>query len=247
MATNIVGTFPILNRQKSQTDEYGFDYITYEYTLKTETVDQFRPQKDDFFNGTLSRQYVNFNNSQSQSYVVENVEVTPMNGGLSALTIQTVGTKTDPSTASPKVFIRQGGPLIFGLEGSVGFNGAGAISGGGQEIEVKFMEYGGVAGENIIYQRYYTKVIPVIFRNTKLPTPASQPKAFDFTRTSENGLKNGTFGSYYGFVCKRVSTERRGALLLASVFYSEAGLAVSLGVSGGAQTSSILYDFPIYG
>ena len=73
MATNIVGTFPILNRQKSQTDEYGFDYITYEYTLKTETVDQFRPQKDDFFNGTLSRQYVNFNNSQSQSYVVENV------------------------------------------------------------------------------------------------------------------------------------------------------------------------------
>ena len=245
MATNIVGTFPILNRQKSQTDEYGFDYITYEYTLKTETVDQFRPQKDDFFDGTLSRQYVNFNNSQSQSsqsYIVENVEVTPMNGSLSALTIQTVGTKTDPATASPKVFIRQGGPLIFGLQGSTGFNGRGGIPGAGQEIEVKFMEYGGAAGENIIYQRYYTKVMPVIFRDTKLPTPASQPTGIDFTRTEEN-VKTGLSGTYYGFVCKRVLTERRGALLLVSIFYSEAGIGISL----GRGTSEILYNFPIFG
>lgn len=245
MATNIVGTFPILNRQKSQTDEYGFDYITYEYTLKTETADQLTPRKDDFFSGTLLRKYTNFNDSPSKDYVVEKVEVTPMDGGLCSLTIETVGVKSD--MPSPKVFVRQGGPLIFGLVGGISLNGTIAISGAGQEIEVKFIEYGGAAGEKIIYQLYYTNVMPAFFKGTQLPTPASPPKDFDYT-TKVNGNPEGMSGYYYGFVCKRVSTERRGAFLLASVFYSEAGYGIRNGIDGnGTPTQTQTYYFTPFG
>jgi hypothetical protein len=253
MATNIVGTFPILNRQKSQIDEYGFDYITYEYTLKTETVDQYTPQKDDVFNGVLSQSYVNFGKTPALEYlyVVENVQVTPMNGGLSTLTVQTVGTKNSPETATPKVFIRQGGPLIFGLLGGRGFEGRGAISGVGQEIEVKFMEFGGSAGENDVYQKYFTKVMPSSFRGIKLPTPASQPGFFDYTtnQSVENqvGYKIGTEVTYYGFVCKRVLTERRGSLLLVSIFFSEAGRALVWDIVQGQNTATSLYNYSIWG
>jgi len=246
MATNILGTFPILNRQKSQIDEYGFDYITYEYTLKTETVDQYTPQKDDVFNGVLSQSYVNFGKTPALEYlyVVENVQVTPMNGGLSTLTVQTVGTKNSPETATPKVFIRQGGPLIFGLLGGRGFEGRGAISGVGQEIEVKFMEFGGSAGENDVYQKYFTKVMPSSFRGIKLPTPASQPGSFDYTiNQSITGYKVGTEATYYGFVCKRVLTERRGSLLLVSIFFSEAGKALDW----NGNTATSLYNYSIWG
>ena len=59
MATNIVGTFPILNRQKSQTDEYGFDYVNYQYTIKTSTLNQYIPKKDDVFNGLQLGGYSN--------------------------------------------------------------------------------------------------------------------------------------------------------------------------------------------
>lgn len=256
MATNIVGTFPILNRQKSQTDEYGFDYITYEYTLKTETVDRYTPQKDDVFTGVLSQSYFSFGRTPSTEYlyVVENVEVTPMNGGLSTLTVQTVGTRNSPETATPKVFIRQGGPLIFGLLGGRGFEGSAALSGVGQEIEVKFMEFGGSAGENDVYQKYFTKVMPSSFRGIKLPTPVSQPKFFDYTINQGgdpdipgSGYKIGTSGFYNGFVCKRVLTERRGSLLLVSIYFSEAGLATNFDTRDGVQIASEAYQFSIYG
>jgi len=244
MATNIVGQFPVLNRQKSQTDEYGFDYITYEFTLKTATLDQYRPKKDDVFNGILISGYADFNNPSGQPYVVENVEITPMDGGLSALTVQTVGANTEISVASPKVFIRHGGPLIFGLQGNVNFSGRGAIAGAGQEIEVKFMDVGGSAGENNVYAKFYGKLMPEVFRNTRLPTPTSKPKSLDATTTIEGGFVQGLDGSYYGFVCKRIITERRGALILVSLFYSEAGFAVEL---RGANPNGFLYNFPVYG
>lgn len=259
MATNIVGTFPILNRQKSQTDEYGFDYITYEYTLKTETVDRYTPQKDDVFDGVLrSGTYSRLSESPSvseSSYVVENVEVTPMNGGLSTLTVQVVGTKNPIDSAAPKVFIRQGGPLIFGLEGSliIDLTGERAYAGIGQEIEVKFLALGGSGGENSIYQTYFARVMPRTFRGVSLPFPKKEPGTYgslvyNNPLPPQSPISNGYQIIYAGFTCKRVITERRGGLLLASLFFSESGNATFYGPSdNNTQQTTILYNFPPYG
>lgn len=260
MALNIVGTFPILNRQKSQTDEYGFDYITYEYTLKTETVDIYIPKKDDVFDGELktSRLYRGIIASPTvneSSYVVENVEVTPMNGGLSTLTVQTVGTKNSIESATPKVFIRQGGPLIFGLEGSsaIDLNGEKAYAGIGQEIEVKFLALGGSGGENSVYQEYFSRVMPRTFRGSPLPFPKKAPGTysnvvFNNPLPPQSAILNGYRINYNGFTCKRVITERRGGLLLASLFFSESGTATLYGPSDtNAQQTTVIYNYPAYG
>ena len=54
MAISILGTFPILNFKKSQTDEYGFDYVSYQYTIKTSTLADYDIKKDDVFTGIES-------------------------------------------------------------------------------------------------------------------------------------------------------------------------------------------------
>jgi len=258
-ATNIVGTFPILNQKKSQTDEYGFNYITYEYTLKTEIVDQYIPKKDDVFDGNLvlSGAYKGIIASptvKESSYVVENVEVTPMNGGLSALTVQVVGTRNPIDSATPKVFIRQGGPLIFGLDGSfaIDLNGEKAYDGIGQEIEVKFLALGGSGGENSIYQEYFSRVMPRAFRGVSLPFPKKEPGIYGntviVTPSPNSTIRFGYQIFYYGFTCKRVITERRGGLLLASLFFSEAGTATFYGPSDeNTQASTLMYNYPAYG
>jgi hypothetical protein len=260
MATNIVGTFPILNRQKSQTDEYDFDYITYEYTLKTETVDIYIPKKDDVFNGNVVssggyKGIAEIPAVDESSYVVENVEVTPLNGGLSTLTVQVVGTRNPIESATPKVFIRQGGPLIFGLGGSsaIDLNGEKAYAGIGQEIEVKFLALGGSGGENSVYQKYFSRVMPREFRGVSLPLPKKDPGTYT-SLVSNNPLPpqpsilNGYLISYYGFTCKRVITERRGGLLLASLFFSESGNATLYGPSDtGGRRTTVIYNYPPYG
>jgi hypothetical protein len=259
MATNIVGTFPILNRQKSQADEYGFDYITYEYTLKTETVDIYIPKKDDVFDGELknSRLYRGIIASPTfneASYVVENVEVTPLNGGLSTLTVQTVGTRNPIDSATPKVFIRQGGPLIFGLDGpsAIDLNGEKAYAGIGQEIEVKFLALGGSGGENSVYQEYFTRVMPRTFRGASLPFPKKEPGSYgnlvyNNPLPPQSPILNGYSIIYNGFTCKRVITERRGGLLLASLFFSESGTATFYGPSEtNTQQRTLIYNYPTY-
>jgi hypothetical protein len=257
MATNIVGTFPILNSKKSQTDEYGFDYITYEYTLKTETVDIYIPKKDDVFDGNLKFSYrgiIANPTVNESSYFVENVEVSPMDGGLSTLTVQVVGTRNSIESATPKVFIRQGGPLIFGLDGSfaIDLNGEKAYAGIGQEIEVKFLALGGSSGENSIYKQYFARVMPRTFRGVSLPVPKKEPGGYGntvFINPSPNSsILSGYQIYYFGFTCKRVITERRGGLLLASLFFSEAGASLLYGPSDqNSQASTLLYNYPAYG
>jgi len=257
MATTILGTFPILNSKKSQTDEYGFDYITYEYTLKTETVDGYIPKKDDVFDGNLKFSYrgiIANPTVNESSYFVENVEVSPMDGGLSTLTVQVVGTRNPIESATPKVFIRQGGPLIFGLEGSFA-NGEKAFSGVGQEIEVKFLALGGSGGENLVYQTYFSVVMPTTFRGISLPFPQKKPGIYGelvsktfVTANATTTIQIGYQIFYNGFTCKRVITERRGGLLLASLFFSEAGTALLYGPSDqNAQASTLMYNYPAYG
>ena len=248
MATSILGTFPILNFKKSQTDEYGFDYVTYQYTIKTSDLANYNIKKDDIFNGieTWNKTSWSISGTPSSLYVVDTVENQNTAGGLTELTVNTVGTKNF-SNPPPRVTLISGGPLIFGLLGTTPsgqISGYGA-SGAGQSVEVKFIAEGGAAGQQEVFTKHFASIMPANIGGISLPSRARPPGGFNNVRYSENGSPNGgTYGAYYGFVCKTILTEKRGSLLLVTLVYSEAGYA--FGYNSTNQATS-LYEFPRVG
>ena len=108
MAISIVGTFPVLNFKKSQTDEFGFDYVNYQYTIKTSDLGFYNIKKDDVFIGIESWGGISFAKSPSSgeiAYVVDSVETKNTEGGLTELTVNTVGSKNSPELSSPRVVL----------------------------------------------------------------------------------------------------------------------------------------------
>jgi len=250
MATNIVGTFPILNSKKSQTDEYGFDYLTYQYTIKTETIDLYIPKKDDIFDG-LALRYSKSSGLTNQ-YVVTSVESTRLDGGLTELAIETVGTKNTITNNLPKITIRQGGPLIFGLSSDIQSenpNGVG-VDGVGLQIEFKFIDSGSIGKEADIYNTYFGKLIPASFRGVESPQTV-QP--FDIDNRDNivvegQQLKYGYWGYYYGYCCKSMITDRKGGLSLYTLVFSECGVLYRMFTpSLFLVKETTVYNFPRIG
>ena len=85
--------------------------------------------------------------------------------------------------------------------------------------------------------------MPVTFRGISLPVPARPPGAFS-NETYLEGVHTGIFGTYHGFICKTILTEKRGSLLLVTLIYSEAGYAFAW---NSANQATSLYDFPRVG
>jgi hypothetical protein len=257
MATTILGTFPILNSKKSQTDEYGFDYLSYQYTIKTSDLAKYNIKKDDVFTGIESWNGTSFARSPSVSgstYVVDDVQTDNVEGGLTDLTVNTVGTKNSIESNSPRVVLISGGPLIFGLSGtppapakpftpsSIGYGVAGA----GQSIEVKFLANGGTIGQQEIFTQFFSSLMPATFRGLSLPAPAKPPHTISVEFPSGDSTIKFN-GYYYGFVCKTILTEKRGSLLLVTLTFSEAGLVTRTIRTPTEVTSSAVYDFPRVG
>lgn len=213
-----IGSFPILNSKKSQTDEYGFDYITYQYTALTSQLASLLPKKDDKFFGIAPTTF-----PSEVFYVVTDTETNLADGGLVEFVIQTTGTRIAIDGNAPRItLIPNSGPLIFGLaDGSAGFNlnGSFAIEGKGITIQLEFLGEGGAVGEATIIQTYLFSVMPDRFRQTQMPIPKAKPFAFG------DPSKNGVYGTYQGFRCKSVRTERRGGLTLYTLIFAEAGFA----------------------
>lgn len=258
MATNIVGTFPILNSKTSQTDEYGFDYLSYEYTIKTSDLPKYDIKKDDVFTGIETWTGSSFSKiptsgSAYSVYVVDTVENENMAGGLTRLTVNTIGTKNSIESNPPRVCLISGGPLIFGLFGTPPkITGASAdiagygIAGVGQGIEIKFLANGGADGQQEVFAQNFASLMPLTFRGVSLPVPARLPHRFSNIIISNN-FQLGVDGFYYGYVCKTISTEKRGSLLLVTLTFSEAGSAIDHGIIGGQQAEVVRYNFPKIG
>jgi hypothetical protein len=259
MALNIVGTFPILNSKTSQTDEYGFDYVSYEYTIKTVDLLKYNIKKDDVFTGI--EDWIPWNPNPisrpsafvSGVYVVDTVENENMAGGLTRLTVNTIGTKNSIESNPPRVSLISGGPLIFGLFGTPPkITGASAdiagygVSGVGQSIEIKFLANGGADGQQEVFAQNFASLLPLTFRGISLPVPARLPHRFSNVIVSNN-FRIGVAGFYYGYVCKTILTEKRGSLLLVTLTFSEAGVAVDNGIVGGQQVEVFRYNFPVAG
>jgi hypothetical protein len=247
MATSILGTFPILNSKKSQTDEYGFEYISYQYTIKTSDLAAYNIKKDDVFNGIENWRGSSWagNLNAGSLYVVDTVENQNTAGGLTELTVNTVGSKnfTNPPFVNPsKVNLISGGPLIFGLLGTQpsGSIWGYGVSGAGQSVEVKFLAKGGADGQQEVFTRHFSSSMPNSIGGISLPSPARVRASF------ENG---GDSVDYYGFICKNILTEKRGSLLLVTLVFSEAGRSYSWSAQSatGTRTRIIRYDFPRIG
>ena len=256
MATSILGTFPILTHTKSQTDEYGFDYVSYQYTVKTSELGSYSVKKDDKFYGfnSLGSVVAIKTLSTGSTYVVEDVETKNTAGGLTDITINTVGSKNSPESNSPRICLLSGGPLIFGLSGTPTYNIQGyGISGAGQSVEVKFLANGGAAGQQEVFSTYFASQMPAAFRGISLPVPAQAPHSFSnvvYQGVGQfgGGLPVGTDGTYYGFVCKTILTEKRGSLLLVTLIFSEAGSALFNSIISPTQSvGTNIYDFPRIG
>ena len=268
MATNIVGTFPILNSKTSQTDEYGFDYVSYQYTIKTVDLLKYNIKKDDVFTGI--EDWIPWNpNPISRPpafvagvYVVDTVENENMAGGLTRLTVNTIGTKISPELSTARVCLISGGPLIFGLIGTpppvwepnfyppAGVNivpiaGYGT-SGAGQSVEIKYLSDGVADSQSEVFGKIGSQM-PSDFRGVSLPIPARTPHKFSNIKQGPMGTIIGTAGSYFGFVCRTISTEKRGSLILVTLIYSEAGFANDFGFISGKQSVSLRYNFPKIG
>jgi hypothetical protein len=253
MATSILGTFPILNSTKSQTDEYGFDYVSYQYTIKTSTLDSYNIKKDDVFDGIESWRGISWARSANSSalYVVDNVETRNTAGDLTELTVSTIGTKNSAELNTPRVSLISGGPLIFGLSGTTpsdAIYGYG-VSGAGQSVEVKFLANGGAAGQQAVFTTYFASNMPATFRGISLPVPARAAGDFSSEYFDGETQRAGEFGVYHGFICKTILTEKRGSLLLVTLIFSEAGYASVWNAqdANGLQTASSVYAFPRIG
>jgi hypothetical protein len=234
MALNIVGTFPILNAKKSQTDEYGFDYVTYQYTSKLSQLDSLLPKKDDKFFGISPDIF-----PAEKDYVVTNTETNLANGGLAEFAIQTTGTRNAIDGNAPKITLfPNSGPLIFGLSSvsDIRLDGSVAFSGKGISVQLEFLGEGGADKEASTISTYLFSVMPSIFRGTLMPIPKRLPGAFG------DASKDGVWGIYYGFRCKSVRTERRGGLTLYTLSFEEAGFAFD---KQGTTVDSI-YNFSYF-
>jgi hypothetical protein len=253
MATSIVGTFPILSFKKSQTDEYGFNYVSYQYTIKTSDLAAYNIKKDDVFDGIETWHGISWTKNATPGllYVVDTVESKNTAGGLTELTINTVGTKNIANP--PRVNLISGGPLIFGLLGTQpsGQIWGYGVSGAGQSVEVKFLASGGAVGQQEVFTRHFSSAMPTSIGGISLPAPARAPGRFNNDYTTPRSELNpevtvrGDTVVYYGFVCKTILTEKRGSLLLVTLVFSEAGYAYYWpNITGtGPQTAINRYNF----
>jgi len=243
MATSIIGTFPILNAKKSQTDEYGFDYVTYQYTAQLSQLDSLLPKKDDKFFGISPDIFL-----AAKDYVVTNTENNLANGGLVEFAIQTTGTRNAINGNAPKITLfPNSGPLIFGLvPEATALDGSFAFGGKGITVQLEFLGEGGADKEATTISTYLFSLMPSIFRGTLMPIPKRLPGGFG------DPSKNGVHGTYNGFRCKSVRTERRGGLTLFTLSFEEAGIAFrtqGLEPSGGATANTVvdlLYNFSVF-
>ena len=252
-----MGTLPVLNSKKSQTDEYGFDYITYQYTATTAQLASLLPKKDDKFSGIAPNTF-----SAESNYVVTDTETNLANGGLAEFVIQTIGTRNAINANAPKItLIPNSGPLIFGIgtpQPSEFFprDGAGALAGKGITVQLEFLGEGGTEAEATNIQTYLFSVMPTIFRGVTMPIARqegyirkSEPRSFDTYLLPSVFI--GIRGFYSGYRCTSVRIERRGGLALYTLVFQESGYSEQVfdtsneNNPGGTNTVQI-YNFSFH-
>jgi len=255
MASTIIGTYPIINKQLSSIDDNGIQTLSYAFTVKTASAYDYIPSKDDEYYGpgNLTASSSTFFNpslpsSARSRYLVTSVNVDNVNGGLTQIVVNTAGSQN--LLSPPKVRILPNYPLIFGLSGISTTNASSYLGSGnaraGYGIMATFISASTPEAEGVIFANYSNKVMPSILFSTAMPTPARSPFSVqETTNQSENGASQGFTSEYSGFVCTETTLQRIGGVTLFQLIYQEQGYyySVSCPAGGGACETNEAYRF----
>lgn len=254
MASTIIGTYPIINKQLSSVDDNGIQTLSYVFTVKTTNAFSYIPKKDDEYYGpgdfTASSSTL-FNPdlppSTRSKYLVTSVNVENVNGGLTQIVVNTAGSQN--LSSPPKVRILPNYPLIFGLSGISTTNGSYLGSGNaraGYGIMATFISASTPESEGFIFANYSNKLMPANLFGTAMPTPAREPfYKNETTYQSQNGASEGFESSYSGFISKETTLQRIGGVTLFQLIYQEIGYyyGISCPAGGGACQTNEAYNF----
>lgn len=256
MASTIIGTYPIVNKQLSSIDDNGIQTISYAFTVKTADASTYIPKKDDEYYGpsgqtASSSTFFNPNLSslERSKYLVTNVNIDNLNGSLTQITVNTSGSQN--LGTPPKVRILPNYPLIFGLTGisttnQLSYQGDGRPR-AGYGIMATFITASTPEAEGVIFANYSNKVMPPLLFNTAMPTPARSPfYKEEITQESGNGVGSQGFTSrYLGFICTETTLQRIGGVTLFQLIYQELGYYyyTTCPAGGGTCRTNYAYNF----
>jgi len=257
---NILGTYPIINKQMSSIDDNGVETLSYAFTVKTADVYKYVPSKDDEYygpNGEMVPPSSFFDPSTSSlrsKYLVTSVSIDNLNGGLTQIVVNTAGTKN--SDTPPKIRLLPNYPLIFGLKGvtpdetygttyEINIGNGGSRTGFG--VMLTFITKNTIEAEVGIYTSLSNKLMPPSFRDAKLPTPNRQPFYYTSPANPEpQSSQTVSFTSqYFGFICGETTYTKIGGVIVFQLIYREMGSAYSsiCPTTGGACETNTLYNF----
>jgi hypothetical protein len=253
MASTIIGTYPIINKQLSSIDDNGIQTLSYAFTVKTASAYDYIPSKDDEYYGpgnlTASSSTLfkpNLPSSTRSKYLVTSVNVDNINGGLTQIVVNTAGSQNIGSPA--KVRILPNYPLIFGLSGisttnAISYLGAGKPR-AGYGIMATFITASTPEAEAVIFANYSNKIMPSVLIGSPMPTPARSPfLGFQFPVGTGGVQTNGFQSNYSGFVCTETALQRIGGVTLFQLVYQELGYYYDIICSNGKCETSYVYKF----
>lgn len=252
MASDIIGTYPILQDLQSYTDQFGITYTSYFFTVPTISANAYTPTQDSPYYGPNTQATSAMPGTYAQFRVVA-VDSKLLNGGLTEIMVKTAGASN--INPPPKISLLPNYPLIFGLKQtsntSIPEYGVGNPT-LGLGVEMRFMD--AAENEGNIFSNLLQ--MPVTFRGVALPVPSKLP----FTKSWNNdpltggvqigfSSEGGTI-NYKGFTRKEISFQRIGGVTLFRIIFAEAGeyytyaCPPATGQSGGqnCQTAQV-YNF----
>jgi len=267
---NIIGTYPIINKQISSIDDNGVETLSYIFTVKTEDAYRYIPSKDDVYYGPTGASTPSgaqtFSSSLSldvSSYLVTSVSVDNLNGGLTQIIVNTAGSRNVQTP--PKIRLLPNYPLIFGLKGVTGdvvlnpswpysyVGNGGARRGFG--VMMTFITKNTITDESQIYLSYSNKLMPSVFRGTILPVPQLAPFSYNSRNYGDGSIGQNSSSSsiqstYRGFICGETTYTKVGGVIVFQLIYREMGSAytsycppISAGASSVQCETTKIYSF----
>lgn len=223
MASEIIGTYPITQSVNSYFNEYGIQFVDYNFTIKSTDASQYIPKQGDAFAGVGVSNPVGISNSKSSVYRVTKVSTSNLFGGLTQVQVNTAGTQNIESP--PIVSTLPNYPLIFGLK--TNSSNAAPTTGYGSPnkglgIMLAFID--AIENESNIFTSLVE--MPSIFRGVALPVPAKAPFASSYTIENSPGQNAGSTGysiMYSGFIRKEITFQRIGGVTLFKLIFAESG------------------------
>jgi len=255
MASTIIGTYPIVNKQISSIDDNGVETLSYAFTIKTSDTSKYVPSKDDEYYGPSSSASTSYAITAdpnatflSSKYLVTQVSIENLNGSLTQIIVNTAGTRN--AQTAPKIRLLPNYPLIFGLKGiselppadpSFPYTMIGAGKDrGGFGVMMTFNTPNTPTDEGNVYSTLSNKQMPSFFRGTPLPTPQQDP--FYFSNNTQT--KDGFISNYRGFICGETTYQKIGGVIVFQLIYREMGRAQTFACDSKNECSGVdIYNY----